>query len=165
LAIGELIVLTGTGALGLLHVDPRADRHILLAVFSLLLTCLIQVTAFTYLTVTGKTIAQAVHLAGLDASALAEVKEIKRYLARYLAALMFAVVVVTATGANLWRMGDGRWTHVAAAFVVVLAHVLVFSRQYGLIVRNAGLVERTLAEYTLRRAERTGPAAVQVEGS
>jgi len=42
------------------------DRHILLAVFSLLLSCFIQVLVFTYLTITGKVIAQAVHLARLD---------------------------------------------------------------------------------------------------
>jgi len=157
-AIGELIVLIGAGVLAFLRLDPHADRHILLAVFSLILTCLIQVMAFTYLTVTGKTIAQAVHLAALDTGALKDAKRIKQSLARHLALLILAVVFVTASGANVWRVGGGRTMHLAAAFAVLLAHVFVLSRQYALIVANADLLNRTLAEYARRRAERSAGA-------
>jgi len=159
LAIGQGIVLIGTGIVGFLSLDVRADRHILLAVFSLLLSCLIQVVGFTYLTVTGKTMVQAVHFGGLDAAPLLEAKRLKRSFTRLLALLIGSIVVVTASGANLWRVGGGRGVHWVAALVVVSIHAFVLTRQYRLLVRNAGVVNRTLDEYSRRRAARAASAA------
>lgn len=155
LVIGQCIVLVGTGTVGLLKLDPQADRHILLAVFSLLLACFIQVVGFTYLTVTGKTMVQAVHFGRLEPEPLLEAKRIKRSFARLLAMLMGAIVLATASGANLWRLGGGLALHWGGAFGVISLHLFVFMRQYGLIVRNAGLVDRTLDAYSRRRKAST----------
>jgi len=66
LAVANLALFALSAAFALSSAASARDRHILLAVFSLLLSCFIQVLVFTYLTITGKVIAQAVHLARLD---------------------------------------------------------------------------------------------------
>lgn len=153
LATGHLIVMVGVLALGMYAAEVAASRHVALAVFALLLSCFIQVLTFTYLTVTGKMIAQAVHLGGLGPEPIEEVKRLKRAMARQLALLFTTIVVVTATGANLWRVeGGGRW-HLAAAAVVFVAHTFAYYREFALVCANSRLVARTLAAYDARKVE------------
>lgn len=153
LVIGHLIVLVGVLALGLYAAEVTAARHVALAVFSLLLSCFIQVLTFTYLTVTGKMIAQAVHLGRLGPEPIDEVKRLKRSMARQLALLFATIVVVTATGANLWRGEGGSLWHLAAAAVVFTAHAIAYYREFSLVCANTRLVERTLAAYDARRVD------------
>jgi hypothetical protein len=151
LGAANLILLVSTALAGFLDPAPAADRHVLLAVFTLLLTCLVQVLAFTYLIVTGKVLAQAVHLGRLDTAAVNRAKELKRFATRTLACVVVGAVIVTATGAAAWRGGDPHLYHLPAsiAFVGVLAWGLF--RQYDLVCRNARLLEQTLASYSARK--------------
>ncbi len=156
LSAGNLLVLVGTAVLGLLAIGGTADRHILLALFALLLSCLIQVIVFTYFTVTGKMIGQAVHLGGLEPAPIGEVRRLKRSATHLLAVLVAAIVVVTATGAEFRHTGAGSALHLGSACLLVLVHVFVFYRQYALIVENGAVLERTLLAYRKRRQEMSG---------
>lgn len=147
LACGQLIVLLATGALGMVAAETAADRHVLLAVFALLLSCLIQVIVLTYLTVTGKMIAQAVHLAKLDLHPIRTSRHLKRSTTRLLGCVIATVVLVTATGAYHLRTGSDGTVHFAVAGVLLLVHVFALYKEYGLILENRALVERTLELY------------------
>ena len=149
LAISQVLVLFGTAAVGLVTLGP--DRHIVLAVFAIILSCLIQVITFTYLTVTGKMLVQAVNLAGLSPGPIQEAKRLKRTLIQYLALLVVTMVVVTATGASLWRAGAGSLWHWGAALAVIGVHVFVLYREYAVIVANSSLLARTLSAYARHR--------------
>lgn len=153
LAVSELLVLLGAVGLGLLGLDAGPSRHVLLALIGLLLSCLIQVVAFTYLTVTGKMIVQAVHLGGLDTGPIDEVKRLKRAYSRVLGLVVGAVVFATITGAQHWRSDAGPRLHLIAAMVVLAVHLGAYYCQYGLIVENAALGERTLERYSERRRQ------------
>lgn len=154
LAAANLILFIGAAALGYFDSAPRHDRHVLLAVMALLLACLVQVLTFTYLTVTGKVIGQAVHLGRLSIQAVDEVKAIKKRFARRLGAIMLILVVTTATGAVAWRSGDPHSYHAPTVLVMVCAWMFLQVQQYSLVAENAGLVDRTLAEYRAAKPER-----------
>jgi hypothetical protein len=149
LAIGQVFVLAGTFVLG--TVSPGfaglRDRHIVLAVFTLLLTCLVQVIGFTYLTVTGKMMAQAVHLARLPVEFIRLVRGIKKRFTRLVAVTVLTCVLAAATGGNRWRAGPDGWVHGSAAVLQVVALGAVLLREYGLIVENAALVRQLLTAY------------------
>lgn len=156
LAVSQLLVTLGAAGLGLAHFDAEPDRHILLAVFAIVLSCFIQVVTFTYLTVTGKMIVQAVHLGGMALDPVREVKRLKRSLTHTLGLLLAAWVLSAATGGHLWRVEGTTIYHMGAAGVIVAAHLLVYYRQFKLILQNAALVDRTLAAY--RRRDPAGSA-------
>jgi hypothetical protein len=156
LAAANLVLVLATAALGFFDPAATADRHVLIAVVTLLITSFVQVLAFTYLTVTGKVIAQAVHLGRLDHSALDVAKGLKRSLTRTLAALVLAIVVVTASGAAAWRSGDPHTYHLPATLVFVGAMVWALGREFGLIAANAQLMDRTLAVYMDRKSKTAG---------
>lgn len=154
LAAANLILFIGAAALGYLDPSPLPDRHVLLAVMALLLACLVQVLSFTYLTVTGKVIGQAVHLGGLSMGAVEQVKAIKKRFSRRLGATMLILVATTATGAVAWRSGDPHSYHAPTVLFMVCVWIFLQMQQYSLVAENAGLVERTLAEY---RAAKPAP--------
>ena len=153
LAIGNLIVLAGTAALGILPIFATPDRHITLALFALLLSCLIQVIILTYFTVTGKMIGQAANLGNLDPAPIAEARRLKRSATHLLGVLVATIVVVTTTGAQFRQTGAGSALHFGAACLLMLVQVFVFYRQYGLIVENGAILDRTLLAYRKRRQE------------
>jgi len=156
LAIANLILLLMTAAMGLGASRPSLDRHVLLAVVTLMVSCGIQVVVFTYFTITGKMIGQAVHLGGLDTAPLAAVESSKKSASRLVGLVMVGVVFATATGAAQWR-ADARGTmHFAAAGLLVLVHALAFYREYDLVWANARLMDDVLRQY---RARRTTPSA------
>ena len=161
LALGNLLVLLGTGALGFLNPDSTPDRHVLLAVFSLLLTAFVQVLTFTYFTVTSKIVAQAVHLAGHDTAALADVKQLKRSVSHHLLVMVLAVVVITVTGAVHWRTHELSTLHLLCAGGFLPLACAVFLREYALIAKNARLMGPAMATYERwqrdKRATRTVP--------
>ena len=153
LAFGHMAVLVGVAALGWFDSSPEPARHIALAVFALLLSAFIQVLTFTYFTVTGKVIAQAVHLAKLDPAHLAEVGFLKKSMTRCLACVVLALVIVVATGARYWSLRQSSTWHVAAAAMTLLVHVAAYLHEYSLVVRNAELLSRTMTDYrTVRTA-------------
>jgi|CXWL01.1.fsa_nt_gi hypothetical protein len=154
LAFANLLLLTASGAVGIFAPRWGVDRHVLLAVLTLIFSSFVQVVTFTYLTVTGKIIGQAVHLGGLEASIHDRVKSYKRGATRCLAAVFGAMVFVTATGAAGWRSGGATVWHDVAVGLVLVVHGGVFWREYEIMFLNSRLVERTLGEYEQARKER-----------
>ena len=151
---GQLIVLLAAAAFGLFKWDPTVGRHVILAVFALILCCLIQVVAFTYLTITGKMIVQAVHLGGLSTDSLQRAAAIKRSMTRAVGAAVLGIVIVTSTGAYHWRAGSSLPYHLPAACLAIAGQVGSAIFQYTLIARNAALVRSVLADYS-RQKERS----------
>jgi hypothetical protein len=152
LAIGQFIVFLGTATLGWTHVVGSPNRHVVLGVFSLLLSCMIQVVVFTYFTVTGKMIAQAMHLAKLDRRLLDDVKRWKRSVTRLLACGMASVLFVTVTGALYWRSGGAGGVHLLAAMLLLAVHLGVLYKEYDLIVCNAKLLDEVLGRFEHKKA-------------
>ncbi len=153
LAAANVILLAGTAALGLLGVDDNADRHVLLAVLTLLLSCFVQVVVFTYFTVTGKLVGQAVHLAKRGLTAVHEARRIKRSATHGVAIVVASLMPVIVTGAVAWRTQDSTTWHVAAVFLLVAAHAMAFRREYSLIQENTALVSRAIDDYTSRERD------------
>ena len=147
LALGNLLVLLGTAALGFVNPDSTPDRHVLLAVFSLLITAFVQVLTFTYFTVTGKIVGQAVHLAGHDTAALADAKRLKRSVSHHLLVMLLAVVVITVTGAIHWRTNELSTLHLLCAGGFLPIAGAVFVREYALVVENARLMAAAMETY------------------
>lgn len=147
LVIGNLIVLVATASLGIVQERANADVHVALAVFSLLVSCFVQVVAFMYVNVTSKAITQAVHLGKLDTSPLSGLRRTKRSMFHALAMAVVGVVAVTATGAMHWQSGDLLIWHWAAAGVLLLSHSAAFFREYGLIVEHSAQVSQVMSAY------------------
>lgn len=145
---GHLLVLVAVAGFGLFVDDQDPTRHIALAVFALLLSCLLQATVFIYLTVTGKIIVQAVHLGGNDLAPIHEVKRIKTQFTVILAIVVAVIVFVTATGAYQWREGVKSYIHFSAAALFLVVHLVAAYREFALICRNKALMDRVLAAYT-----------------
>jgi len=152
LALSEFIVLLLTGTVGVWRLDPHADRHVLLAVLAILLSCMIQVAAFTYLTVVEKATAQAVHLGRLALDPILSLKRLKKRFTRYLGLVLAAMLLATATGASAWRGSPPDGWHFVAAMAVIALHVCAYLRQYG-ILRDAGRIAAgVLVRYSAARA-------------
>lgn len=151
LSAANFILYVGAAALGLLDPAPTPDRHVLLAVLALLLTCLSQVLAFTYLAVTGKVLAQALHFGKLSVETLLAAKEIKKRFGRHIALMMLAVGAATATGASVWRAGDPDRYHSPAVLALLIVFLWVHVRQFLLVTENARLVSQTLTQYSVAR--------------
>lgn len=155
LALGLLGSFVGVAAVGLLIDDGLGDRHVLLAVFALIFDCFVQVITFTYFTVTGKMIAQAVHLGKLDQGPLEEVQVLKRSVSRCLGLAFLSVVFATATGAAHWSRADQQTMHLLAVSVLFVVHCGVLYRQYLLVMRNDAVSEQVFAAYRLIRDDKT----------
>jgi hypothetical protein len=108
---------------------------------------------FTYLTVTEKMIAQAVHLGALDLSPLLHAKRLKRTATFFLALVVFSLLGVTVTGALHWRGRDYAAAHWVATLLAVTIQAGVLYAEYGLIHRNGKLVEETLRGYQIAKAK------------
>jgi len=168
LAIATLTLFALTATIALTDGGSAPDRHILLAVGTLLISCFIQAVGFTYLTVTGKVIAQAAHFASLDPACQACVKQYKRSFTRQLAIAIASIVLASATGGAAWRSRDALAVHVSAAMIAAIIQVWVFRRQYHVILRNADLLESTLMAYSSwrdRRINRNVPIAARDENN
>ncbi len=154
LVIGNLIVLAATAALGIARERVQADVHVALAVFSLLVSCFVQVAAFMYVNVTAKAMIQAIHLGKLDTAPLPGLRRTKRSMVHALVMVVLGVVAVTATGAVHWQSGDLLVWHWAAAGVLFRLLLAAFFREYSLIVEHSAQVSQVMslyAEYADRR--------------
>lgn len=150
LAVAQFFLLLFTGGVGLLHLDLLADRHVLLGVMTILLSCLIQVGLLTFLTVAGKTIAQAVHLGGLPIAPIERVKEIKKKVLLGLACVVVANLAAVATGAYGWREGQRGSLHWVAAAIAVCTHGAVYYRQYSYVCAGSALLDQVISSYRER---------------
>lgn len=150
LIAANLLLFAIAGALGIwffTDANVGVDRHVLLSVLALLLSCLIQVAAFTYLTVTGKVLSQAIHLGSLPLAHLDAAKSIKRKFTGCLGLCFSTIVLVTATGAAAWRGGKPSAWHWLAAALTVVVHLWVWFRQYFLLKHNADVMTKALAQF------------------
>ncbi len=155
LAVSNLIVFFGVAALGLLKPDETPDRHVLLAVFALMVSALVQVITFTYFTVTGKMMAQAMHLGHMGLDRMAEVKSLKRSMTYCLGGIFASVVLGTASGAVHWRDGLPARMHLVAAMVVLACHVFLLTREYILVVNNGKVFDEVMGEYAAKKESQT----------
>lgn len=152
LAIGQFIVLVAAAAMGVAaDAEAGSNRHVVLAVFALLLACLIQVVVLTYLSVTGKMMAQAVHLGRLDGDSLPVNKAFKRTVTHLIGALLLAIVVAIATGAVAWRSEQSGGWHGSAGALVLLLQLYVYYREWFVIRGNATLVGAVMTCYAQTR--------------
>ncbi len=151
LAISNLIVFIGVAALGLVKLDETPDRHVLLAVFALMVSALVQVVTFTYFTVTGKMMFQAMHHASIGRARLDEVKSLKRSMTHCVAGIFASGVLATATGAMQWRDGPNMYLHLMAAMLLLVCHVFLLMREYHLVVSNAQVFDELMSEYASKK--------------
>jgi len=140
LAISNLLLLAMNAVLGLWG-EPMRDRHIVLGVLTLIYTCFLQVMAFTYFTITGKMIGQALNVANADLEPLIRSKGLKLLFTRWLAILFLAAAATSASGAMRWRGYGPANLHLATAGLAVVLHILVLFRQYVLVTANAAVFE------------------------
>jgi len=164
LAIATLTLFAIAAAVALIDSDSAPDRHVLLGIGALLLSCLVQVISFTYLTVTGKVIVQAAHLAKLDPACLARVKQYKRSFSRHLGLAVISAVLASASGGAAWRSHDALSVHIPAAVLAAIIHSWIYWRQHRILRCNADLVEATLKAYSSWRTRRTHSKAADAAG-
>ena len=150
LAVGNLLVLAATTVLGFLAGAVDSAHHLALGIFSLLLTCLIQVLAFTYLTVTFKMMTQAIHIGQFPTDPLIQAKSLKKKMARCLGAVFTGILLVTATGAMNWRDGSNDWFHLVTGVSLVVMLLFVSIQEFTIMVRNAALVDAVMRRYAHR---------------
>ena len=163
---GLVLVLFGAAGLGMAGAAVGPERHILLAVFALLLGCLVQVVVLTYLNVTGKLIAQALHAAHKSLDPLMRMRKLKRRATHLIGLALLSALPVIATGAQSWRTADGSNLHLLTASLGVAIHLFVLYQQYGLIVENASIVASVLAKHSrsqLGSGMSAGPQASQLD--
>jgi len=147
LALCNLLLLGGTAAAGFLRVGGSPDRHILLAVTSLIATCFLQVLTFTYFTVSGKMIGQMVHLARLPTAYLDDVQRHKRSVTRHLAVCISGVVLSAGTGGALWRAGADSIWHLGSGATLLLAFLFAVCQEFNAIALNARLLNTVVRGY------------------
>jgi hypothetical protein len=147
LACGLLLVLLGAAGVGLMASAEHPDLHIILAVFALLLACLIQVIVFTYLTVTGKVVTQVLHLAHADLTPMKTVKSIKREATHLVGLMILGTVPVVAAGAHTWRTHESQDLHLMLALVSLACHGFVLFREFSLVTRNTRLVNSVIQQH------------------
>lgn len=151
----NVVILIGTATLGLLVGTLHPELHILVAVFTLIITCLVQTIFFMSFVISGKVMNQAVGIAELDAAPLRRARELKRRATRTLAVVITAVIATGITGAARWHADtnpDGSYLHILVASVAVGIICAAFYRQLGLTIQNSRLLAAVLAEYTDRRS-------------
>ncbi len=127
LVLTDVVLLCAAATLGLfVDGDRLYAQHFGLAMFALVLTLLIHVVVFTYFSVTGRMISQAVFIGRLDRAPLERVKLHKRHVARCVGLSFLAIVVVAAFGALAVRNEAWHLWHLAAAFVVLAVNAWAF---------------------------------------
>ncbi|MEK6676195.1 MAG: hypothetical protein AABZ47_11155 [Planctomycetota bacterium] len=151
MGFGQLVVVLAAFVLGMLHSPATVTRHVALGVFALLLSCLVQVIVFTYFTVTGKMVAQALHLGRFDLAPLFEVKRLKRIMTVAMACGIASILCVAITGGNHWRTAAGANAHFVTVLVAFCVQVWAFYRQYGAVCGNFVIVRTVLEEYAAMR--------------
>jgi len=152
LAVANFLVLLMTAATGIAVLGRwiPSGNHVPLAVLSAILTCFIQVLAFTYLTVTAKIIGQAVHLGGLSVSLIDQSKNLKRTFSRCLALLMGILLFAVATGAQAWRLNEPSLLHLLAGALVLCGAAGVLWKQSSCMAANESVVKVALQSYSQR---------------
>lgn len=151
IAVAHAILLAATGTLGLLAKGAHTQRHVVLAVFTLVLGCLLQIVVFMYFAVSGKMMRQAIHLGRLDSSPLLETDRRKRGVTFILAAFVGSIVLVTATGASHWRSGQSATLHLVAAWVAAAVQLCGWILEFRLVSAHSRTFDGVMREYGGRK--------------
>ncbi len=156
LGASNILLLMGTAMLGLLPERfGGAEPHVILAVLTCMLTCLVQVVVFTFLSVNGRLISQAVHLGALAPTPINTIRQLKRRTGRCLAVMALLLVLAVATGAVHWRSGAYTWPHFLLVCLFLTAHFPVLLLEWQVICRTRRLVDETMGAYRLARANQS----------
>jgi len=154
LSASNILLLLGTLLLGLLPERfGGADRHVLLAVLTCMLTCLVQVVVFTFLSVSGRLISQAIHLGALAPTPIDTLRALKRRTGRCLGVMVLLLVFAVATGAAHSRSGAYAWPHFLLACLFLAAHFPALLLEWQVIGRTGRIVDATMAAYRLARED------------
>ncbi|MEK6799839.1 MAG: hypothetical protein AABZ12_12810 [Planctomycetota bacterium] len=150
LVSANAILIIGAALLGTFRDKLGVDRHVVLAVLALMLSCLTQGLVFTYFSVSGKIVSQAVHLGNLSNDSLDRSVRLKRSFTHAMAIPFAAIVAVAASGGAVWRTGRHADVHWVIASIASLAHLPIWVRQFRLIAAHASLVAGVLGAYASR---------------
>jgi len=155
LVFSDILLLCAAAALGfLVDGDKLYPQHFGLAIFTIVLTILIHVVVFTYFSVTGRMMSQAVFIGKLDRTPLDRIKLHKWQAGRRVGMAVLSIVVVSAFGALSAREGSGHNWHLVAAFLVVAVNTWAFYGEYDLVVRQSELMTQVLSDYDAAKGQR-----------
>ncbi len=161
LASGLLLTLCGAAVLGFMVVGDRLFvQHFALGLFAALLTALVHVVTFTYFTVTGKAIHQAVALARLEEAAMEETQRIKRGATGCIVIAFLPLVATVALGAHTWGQREHSTYHLIAALTCIIANALALMYEFRLIRQNDAIMQVIMSEY---RSKGPSPASDVVQ--
>jgi hypothetical protein len=149
-----LFIVTGT--LGLLigryNVYPA---HFVLAMFTLAVTVLIHVIAFTYFAASGRMMSQAVLLGHLDKGPLEQAKQFQARVGMCVGVAFVTLIPVVALGGIVQRDPSLATWHLACGVLALIVNAAMFRAEMGFIRRNSELMKSVYAEYNARRGEGT----------
>lgn len=156
LVLADAVLLVATGVLGFLVQDERFyPEHFILALFSLILTLLIHALVFTYFSVTGRMISQAVFIGHLDRTPLQRVRSHKRRVLCWVAIGFLSTVPVVAFGALAAREHAWHLWHLLTAGLALILNLLAFYIEYDCVARQSILMRDVLERYdAVRKADR-----------
>ncbi len=161
LASGVLLVLGAAFCVGLFVDGPgRFVQHFALGLLGCLLATLVHVVVFTYFTVTGKAIRQAVALADLQPSALREVRSHKKVIGGCVVIGFLPLVLTVALGAQALRDPAAANLHTAAAAFAIAGNAIAMFVQLRRIGRNDVLLSQVMAQYRCKGPTPLVPDAV-----
>lgn len=162
MAVGILLVLSGALVLGLL-VDGSSYfvPHFALGLLGSLLATLLHVVTFTYFTVTGKAIRQAVALASLDAGKLEQVRRHKKIISRCVAFAFLPIVATVALGAMTVGSTEAATYHLASGALTLLINAWVMTIEFEHIRQNCRLLDVVMGEYR-QKGPGTAPKPLSV---
>ncbi len=153
IAIAHAFLLVATGVLGLVGTGVHTQRHIVLAIFTLFLGCLLQIVVFMYFAVSGKMMRQAIHFGRLDTAPLVQLDRRKRGITLVLAVFVVSVLFSTATGAAHWRSGQSGTLHLLAAGISVIVQLGCWFADFLLVAAHSFVFDRVMREYGDRKIE------------
>lgn len=162
IATAHVLLLMATAAIGMLSRGVHTQRHVALAVFTLLLGCLLQIVAFMYFAVSGKMMRQAVHIGRLDPYPLVQMDRRRRNKTIVLALFFVSVVMTTATGAAHWRDAQSRLPHLLIAWSSAIVQIACWVADFRLVSAHSRVFEGVMLDYARRRREpgaTTNPAS------
>lgn len=159
----HLILLATTAGLGFFAESVGQERHILLGTLAVIFSCLIQVSVFTYLTVTFKYAAQIAHLGKLELGFIPQARSFKKHVTRLLGMVFLLNLLVTASGSAHWRENGNGWLHLLAAAAVIFGHGVAYYFEFDIIYRNNHMVSDLLRRFEQRRTL-AGPATAKAQG-
>lgn len=121
--------------------------HFALGLFGTMLAAAVHCAVFTYFTVIGKSIRQAVALAKLDDDPLPMFRSLKAGVTRSVVVGLLPNIAAVALGAIVSSRPQHAPWHLAGAVLAVSGNAVAFAWQWRLLAAADGLLGRTMARY------------------